>query len=585
MPLEIMVDLTFKRLQVKMMKQFWVRQMNAFTAIYKDKRELSLFAILLIFILLNTIKVSIFNLILTDNKSAMIAEYKVIYTFLFMVILTNIFLVLKSRILFFLVYLLQSLYILINISYYMFFHSYLHVMQFIMLFNEGFTAANQSSAPINLKMLIILIDLPGFILVLKSFHRIIDFRKSKRFLTVMVTCFSLILLGAIEVRSYYNEWSLVHLVQSKYNGEKPIVERYGTVVNNVLGIYLNRNEKVIIDKLKYGEVQAGKANGKDKPNFIFIQVEAMDSNVINKKYKGSYITPFLNSLKDSSVYYPYVLSEHMGGGTSDIEFAVINSIEPLEGYSAQKLSNYNYPNSFIKVLRKNSYSAIGFHGNKGSFFNRNISFPKMGFERLVDMDDMGFKDVGWGAPDRDVLNYAYDIMTKLNGPFISYIITMTSHGPFTNASKYYENKVFEGVENVNIKNYFNSMSYVDKVLEDFIKRAKSKFKNTYIFIYGDHTPSIRDKEYMQASFDYDNKYFEFVPLFILTPDNKKYIEKSRVASMLDFSPTLLKASGLEFKIKSDGANLLEFKNEWRGIKFKDMIYKRQFLYGKIKGIK
>ncbi|WP_207642353.1 LTA synthase family protein [Pseudobacteroides cellulosolvens] len=467
----------------------------------------------------------------------------------------------------------------------MFFHSYIHVMQFIMLFKEGFTAANQNSAPINLKMLIILIDLPGFILVYRNFHRIIDFRKSKRFLTVLVTCLSLILLAAIEVRSYYYEWSLVHLVQSKYNGEKPIVERYGTVANNVLGIYLNRNEKVIIDKLKYGEVQAGKASMKDNPNFIFIQVEAMDSNVINKKYKGSYITPFLNSLKDSSVYYPYVLSEHMGGGTSDIEFSVINSIEPLEGYSAQKLSNYNYPNSFIKVLRKNNYSAIGFHGNKGSFFNRNISFPKMGFERLIDMDDMGFKDVGWGAPDRDVLNYAFDHMTKMSRPFISYIITMTSHGPFTNAGKYYDNKIFDGVENVNIKNYFNSMSYVDKVLEDFVTRVRTKYKNTYIFIYGDHTPSIRDKEYMQASFDYDNKYFEFIPLFILTPDNRKYIENSRAVSMLDFSPTSLKASGVEYKIKSDGVNLLEFKKDWRGIKFKDMTYNRQFLYEKIEGIK
>ncbi len=568
-----------------MMKQFWIRQMNAFTAIYKDKRQLVLFTILTFFILLNTIKISVFNLMLTDNKLTNITEYKMVYTFLFMVIFINIFLVLKSRILFLLLYLLQSLYILINISYYMFFHSYLHVMQFIMLFNEGFTAVNQNSAPINLRMLIILIDLPGFILVYRNFNRIIDFRKSKRLLTVMVTCLSLILLGAIEVRSYYYEWSLVHLVKSKYNGEKPIVERYGTVANNVLGIYLNRNEKVIIDKLKYGEVQVGKANGKDRPNFIFIQVEAMDSNIINKKYKGSYITPFLNSLKDSSLYYPYVLSEHMGGGTSDIEFSVINSLEPLEGYSAQKLSNYDYPNSFIKVLRKNNYSAIGFHGNKGSFFNRNISFPKMGFESLVDMDDMGFKDVGWGAPDRDVLNYAYDHMTKMNRPFISYIITMTSHGPFTNANKYYENQAFEGVENVNIKNYFNSMSYVDKVLEDFITRAKSKFNNTYIFIYGDHTPSIRDKEYMQASFDYDNKYFEFVPLFIITPDNRKHIENSRVASMFDFSPTLLKASGVEFKIKSDGENLLEFRNEWRGIKFKDMIYKRQFLYEKIEGIK
>ncbi len=562
------------------MKRFWVEQCNAFLEIFRDKRQFVLFAVLLLFILLNSLKISIFNLILTDNKASVIAQFKITYTFLMLIIIINVFFILKSKALFLLLYLLQTIYILVNISYYMYFHSYLHIMQFIMLFNEGFTAANQNAAPINLKMLITLIDLPGFILVYRNFHNIIDFRKSKRSLTIIVTCLSLVLLGGIEINSYYNEWSMVHLVKSRYNGEKPIVERYGTIANNALGIYLNRNEKVIVDKLKYGEVQTGNANGKDKPNFVLIQVEAMDSNIIDKKYNGYYITPFLNSLKDSSVYYPYVLSEHMGGGTSDIEFSVINSIEPLEGYAAQKLSNYNYPNSFIKILRKNNYSAIGFHGNKGSFFNRNVSFPKMGFERLVDMEEMGLKDVGWGAPDEDVLNYAFQHFSNMKTPFISYIITMTSHGPFTNAGNYYQNKAFEGVENINIKNYFNSMSYVDKVLEDFVTKIKSRFKNTYIFIYGDHTPSIRDKEYMQASFDYDGKYFEFVPLFIITPDGMKYTEKSRVASMLDFSPTLLRLSGVEFKIKSDGVNLLNFKSEWKGIEYKNDVYKSDFLYQK-----
>lgn len=559
--------------------------MNVLTGIFKNKEEFIPFSVLSLFILLNTLKVSIFNLILTDNKTAYMAQYKLFFTLLTTIVLVNIFFILKYRVLFLLIYILQVLYIIVNISYYTFFHSYLHIMQFIMLFNEGMTAANQNAAPINFNMVIILIDLPGFILLYKNFGKIMDFRKNKRFITIMVSCISLVFLGGIEVTSYYKEWSLVHLVESKYNGEKPIVERYGTLVNNALGIYLNRNEKVIIDKLKYGSVQNGKAQGNKRSNFIFIQVESMDSNAVNKQYNGSYIMPFLNSLKDNSVYYPYVLSEHMGGGTSDIEFSVINSLEPLEGYSAQKLSSYNYPNSFIKILRRNNYSAIGFHGNKGSFFNRNISFPKMGFERLVDMETMGLKDVGWGAPDKDVLNYSYDYISKKKGPFVTYIITMTSHGPFTNASNYHHSNTFEGIVNANIKNYLNSMSYVDKVLGDFVTEIRKKYKNTYIFIFGDHTPNIRDKEYMQASFNYDNKYFEFVPLFIITPDGRKYTESNRAVSMLDFSPTILRAAGVAFEIRSDGADILNFNGDWKGIKFKDVVYKREDLYEKVSEIK
>ncbi|MDP4181540.1 MAG: LTA synthase family protein [Bacillota bacterium] len=566
------------------MKGFLIKQKDILKEIFTNKKERGLFLLITLFIILNTVKISVFNYIISNNKSLTAIEYKIMYTFFVMTIFFALILLAKSRILFLSVYILQTLYIIINISYYLYFHSYLHILQFLVLFNEGFAAARQNSAPISVEMLVALIDLPGFILIYRNFNKIVYLRPDRRLLRIITLLIPIFFLGAFEIKNYNSDLSIIQLINNRYNGENPIVERYGTVVNNVVGIYLNRNEKAITSRFVYGKTQSGKEVNKEKPNFLFIQVESMDSNVISKRNKGEYLVPFLHNLSQNCVFYPYVLSEHMGGGTSDIEFSVINSIEPLEGYSAQKLSSYNYPNSFIKIMKKSTYSAYAFHGNKGDFFNRNVSFPKMGFNKFIDMDAMGLKDVGWGAPDKDVFNFAYDYLSKIKPPFISYIITMTSHGPFTNAGYYYNNTLFNDVKNTNIKNYLNSMSYVDKCLQEFVKKVRENFKNTYIIIYGDHTPDIKSDEYMQASFDFENKYFEFVPLFIITPDDKKYFENKKVASMLDLSPTALMASGVSFKVKSAGANLLDFNGEPTGIIFKNKIYDRNFLYNKVSSI-
>jgi lipoteichoic acid synthase len=130
-----------------------------------------------------------------------------------------------------------------------------------------------------------------------------------------------------------------------------------------------------------------------------------------------------------------------------------------------------------------------------------------------------------------------------------------------------------------VRDYYNSMSYVDKSLEYFIN-STCHLKNTYIIIIGDHTPSISNDTFKQASFYMDNKYFEFVPLLILTPDKKIYKENNISASFLDIAPTILYSSNISFKIRSDGINLLT-RNNIGQIPFKGKAYDRAFLFKRI----
>jgi phosphoglycerol transferase MdoB-like AlkP superfamily enzyme len=306
----------------------------------------------------------------------------------------------------------------------------------------------------------------------------------------------------------------------------------------------------------------------------------MDSNIVNQQYKGNYITPFLHSLASSSIYYPYTMSYHEGGGTSDSEFSVLNSVEPLQYYPSLKLSNYSFPNSLISRMDAGQFSTFAFHGNVGSFYNRDVAFPKLGFQEFYDMLGMKLPESGWGLPDSKVFDYTLSRIKTAKQPFLSYTITMSSHEPFNSVRNYYNNSLYGDIKDTTVQNYFNSFSYVDQSIKNFVQEVQKNFKNTYIIIYGDHTPNINSAAYKQASYTMDNRYFEFVPMFIITPDSQVRKESAEAASLIDVAPTILETSGINFDLKSNGQNLTDPALNNDNLPFKGGSYSRSLLFQK-----
>ncbi|HEX2925524.1 MAG TPA: LTA synthase family protein [Ruminiclostridium sp.] len=448
-------------------------------------------------------------------------------------------------------------------------------------------SASHLANPKSIQLLVVFIDVPIALYVFfKCFKREV---KKVRVPIVRnaVIALSVALLVIIEIFNFSNGESVVQFMNDRYSGETRIVERYGTVVNGAVNIIQNNTEEKLIKQLTYGKsisspstVSTTKSTSA-QPNYVVIQVESMDANIVKQQYKGSYVMPFLSSLRDNSVYYPYTLSYHKGGGTSDAEFSVINSVETLDSFPAIKLSSYTYPNSVVSKLAKASYNTLAFHGNVGTFYNRNIAFSKMGFKKFYDISSMNYEDEGWGAPDDKVFSFAFDKISQSTKPFYAQVITMTSHGPFESARHYYNNSTYDDIDNEIVKNYYNSFSYVDQSIKDFVQKIQSKYSNTYIIIYGDHTPNINSKEFAQASFIDGDKYFEFVPMFVITPDHKKYKEESVAASFLDVSPTILETSKLSYNLKTDGRSLLDTQAPPPNIPYKGGSFDRAWLYKKV----
>lgn len=239
------------------------------------------------FLLFNAFKIALFNNFLIQNRTAENFLYKFGMILLIVVIIYPLIYKLKSRALLIAAYILQSIYIIVNLSYYLFFHNYLHIMQYITLFSEAISTASKSAIPFFPQMLIIFIDLPFFAYIIFRKHRIKLPWAENRHIAILAVIVPLLMIISVETGNYIRNKSIMQIMHDTYSGESPIVERYGTVVNNLVGIYLNNGGKELIGRLKYGREQINDEPALINPNFIIIQVESMDSAIISQKYKGS----------------------------------------------------------------------------------------------------------------------------------------------------------------------------------------------------------------------------------------------------------------------------------------------------------
>jgi phosphoglycerol transferase MdoB-like AlkP superfamily enzyme len=505
---------------------------------------------------------------------------KFILYFLLNLIIFLALLRLKTRLYLLLFYILQAVYLFAHLAYFLYFKDVFHIWQFILQFFEGLAITKNFAIPKDLRYLIVFLDflflIPIIIKYSKFSKLIIAYQKRINLRRIFFFSSAVFLFSVFFRNIIIPTYSTYHSRE-----ELKIIERYGLFANDFLSLLFYKDEKALIKDLDYGKKVVFRNNKQAEfKNIICIQVEALDPNIIHFQYKGQYVTPFLHWLSTQCIYYPYMLSYRYGAGaTSDIEFVVINSAIPLRYFPSMKLKNYDYPNSFIKRLAKSGFNVVAFHNNVGSFFNRDMAFLKFGFQEFYDLKKMGLKEFRWGAKDEDVLNYAKDKLKEQKSPFLYYIITMSSHEPFNLVNGYYTNKDYDDIEEELVRNYFNSISYVDRVLEDFVRFVQDNMNNTYIFIWGDHVCDITKSNLFKRPI------INSVPLFIITPANDQYIENNKVASLLDLAPTVLYASGTDFEIRTKGVNLLDFPIKEDTLLLQDGIpADRQELFLRLEGI-
>jgi phosphoglycerol transferase MdoB-like AlkP superfamily enzyme len=539
--------------------------------------------IFLVFAAVNALKISFFYRCLIDVP--LLSSFPLLFQSFFRNIILCVFILIfltRPRRWFWLAgfYLLQTFYMALNLTYHFSLNEYLRFSQFIGLYSEAVDLARNTKVPLDARLWVLAADAPlviAMIIVYSKFWRV----NKRVFFKPALRCAAVAVVAAVLLWNPQSFSSTYNMADPSFS-DVAMVKKYGLLVFNIADLlnYRKTNEHSL--GLRYGPEISAPAVKSKHPDFVLIQVESMGAYIIDRKYKGTFVTPFLHDLSGKCFFFPFALSYHEAGLTTDCEFSVINSLEPLADFPTNRLKNYRYANSMLKRLVKGNYETFVFHGNWGSFDNRNEIFKKMGYDKFYDIAAMGLKEISWGAPDGGVFDFVKTRLPAQREPFLYHIITMSSHEPFTLVNPYYRNELFDSIPDDHSKAYYNSMSYVDGELSSFIKSIRETNPSCYIFMYGDHTPINSFIVHKKASYTYDSRFFEYVPLFVITPDSRVHCETNCAASFLDIAPTVLSLSGIAYRLRTDGENLLNVPLADGHLPFRGGTYLRSELYAKIK---
>ncbi len=282
---------------------------------------------------------------------------------------------------------------------------------------------------------------------------------------------------------------------------------------------------------------------KKKYNIITIQVESLAKQVIGlRDNAGQEITPFLNKLKEQSLYFPNFYAQHGGGHSSDAELALFLSLLPMETHPGMSTAKTDYirEGNLVSILKDNGYETAAFHGNEGDFFNRKKNYAKIGINWFYDSEHYHDKAVGfYTSRDVDFFLQSVPKIKSLKRPFFAHLITMQSHSPFKN----YDKKTLEKMEfsglNTLTRNYLVSMREVSDAIEKLFESMKAEgiLEDTIVLLYSDHVPG--------KGVVFDKKCpAKCIPLFIYAPQIIESKQMAILGTHLDIAPTILDMLGI-----------------------------------------
>lgn len=225
-------------------------------------------------------------------------------------------------------------------------------------------------------------------------------------------------------------------------------------------------------------------------NLIMIQVESLETSVINQSVNGQEITPVLNKLLANSLYFSNFYEQVNNGSSADADLMANTSVYPVRtGATFFRYPNNIY-NSLPKLLRGIGYSTMAIHPDKGSYWNWMPALTAIGFEKTIDETHFNTDEkIGLGISDGSYFKQIAPIITSEKQPFYNFMVTLTSHNPFDLPTEYRKLAMNEEFNKTKLGGYFQSINYTDEHIGSFLNTLDKSgiLDNTVVVIYGDHT--------------------------------------------------------------------------------------------------
>ncbi len=279
---------------------------------------------------------------------------------------------------------------------------------------------------------------------------------------------------------------IVELIEEKFYPETTIEEQ-----KTIDDFYKWKNENIADND--YAGILEGK-------NVLFLQIESLESFVIGRTIDGQEITPNINKLLKTGIYFNNIFEQVQGGNSSDADLMYTTSRAPVSKGSTFFRYEDVELKSLPRYLRNNGYDTIYTQAVRGSFWNYQKCWSKMiGVDNFVGAEslNMDCEKIGFTINDTDFINQVYPNIQKLESPYYAHIVLNSSHMPFHAEDKYSNLNLSEELNESYLGGYLQLVNYVDSCIGDLLEKMEKDglLENTAIVVTGDHTGIHKYYEY------------------------------------------------------------------------------------------
>lgn len=258
-------------------------------------------------------------------------------------------------------------------------------------------------------------------------------------------------------------------------------------------------------------------------NIVVILEETFYDPALLTEYYDHYggdVTPYLHAIFRK---YPsgYMYSPEYGGGTANVEFEVQTGLSNFWAQTFPYVNRVSKMDSLLGVAdwaRSAGFKTTAVHSYNGSMYKRNIVYPRIGYDKFIDAEEMKYTDHDYESSvinDQSIYREILDLLESSDEPQMIGAVTMQNHAPYQQAN--YPKLEFPLKEPSPdawaIEPSFQSLHESDRYLGEFIEALDKLDEKTVVLWFGDHSMGLLN-DYLSSGKKEDQWTAHLTPYFI-----------------------------------------------------------------------
>lgn len=405
--------------------------------------------------------------------------------------------------------------------------------------------------------------LPFIVLLMLCLSIVIGFRREKINRSVRVLCSFACMLFFVSIYSNIGEVieeaggdPVVYIAKSFY-------EDYGYILGLVRTAPREPEKPAGYNRENVLAITETREEPKEDaihPNIIYIQNESLyDMALVTDTIWNEDPLDDLRELQEENTG-GYLISPMAGGGTCNVEYEILTAY-PYYNTRGTPFTNLikKGASSIVSILREQGYETEAIHLNRGDFFNRDVVYSNLGFDKIY------FSDAVTSHAEEDLFNGWYgdaflyeEFISEFENrdpdkPYFAHVVTTQNHGGYEWAYDDHGILVDEKAADSDwreIQTFLNLEKESVESLKKLIAYFETQSEPTVIVFWGDHFPGF--SQFGISESDSMEFYIKehLTPLLIWNNYGLE-AEAPEMMSAYNISPYILNLTGLSADVYMD----------------------------------